>query len=110
MLVWRGHGIFVAVLTMVAFVGAKVAGEHIWGEPLAPTVRPGVESVGMLLAAALVYGLHLLVERSNQPRVLVDQATGQEVVLQSKHDLFFVPIKFWPYVLAALGVFIFFKG
>jgi hypothetical protein len=64
----------------------------------------------MFLAAALVYGLHLFVERSNRPRVVVDKATGQEITLKSAHDFFFVPIKFWPYILAALGIFIYFKG
>jgi hypothetical protein len=109
MLVWRGYGIFVAILTVVAYIAATAAAEHIWSSPLSPSVRPGVELAGMLFAAALVYGLHLLVERSNKPRVLVDQSTGQEVVLQSKHDFFYLPIKYWPFVLAALGIWFFFQ-
>jgi hypothetical protein len=110
MLVWRGYGILVVVLAVVANIATNALAEHFWGKPLPHDIRGGAMFGGMLLAAALVYGLHLFVERSNQPRVVVDKATGQEITLKSAHDFFYVPIKFWPYILVVLGIFIYFKG
>jgi hypothetical protein len=36
--------------------------------------------------------------------VLIDKATGEEVVLKPKHSLFFVPVELWPVVFVALGL------
>lgn len=109
MLVWRGSGIFVVVLTVVAYLLAVQAGEHFLGSPLPAANRAAVELLGMLIAAALVVGLHIAIDRTSEPRTVVDKATGQEIALQAKHDLFFIPIKFSPYILAALGVWFFFQ-
>jgi hypothetical protein len=54
--------------------------------------------------------MHFLLERSGEQRTFIDKATGQEVVMKPKHDLFFIPVKYWSFVLAAVGVFVFFKG
>jgi membrane protein YqaA with SNARE-associated domain len=34
-------------------------------------------------------------ERRNPPRNLVDPTTGKEVVVQSRNDLFFIPVTVW---------------
>jgi hypothetical protein len=109
MLVWRGAGIFVVVLTVIAYLIAVQAGEHFWGTPLPAANRAAVELAGLLIAAALVFVLHIALDRTSAPRIVVDKATGQEIRLISKHDLFFVPVKFWPYILVALGVLFFFQ-
>ena len=109
MLVWRGYGILVVVFTAVGYALGKIGAEKIWGVPLPAAHRAGSELFGMLVAAAMVYGLHLAIESKNKPRVLVDRETGQEVEFKKKHDLFFIPVKFWPYALALLGVLFYFQ-
>jgi hypothetical protein len=37
-------------------------------------------------------------------RVLVDKATGDEVVLKPKHSLLCVPVQLWPVVFVAFGL------
>lgn len=37
-------------------------------------------------------------------RVLVDKATGQEVILKPRHSLFFIPVQFWSPILAVIAV------
>ena len=109
MLIWRGYGILVAILTIVAYVVAAAVAEHAWGTPLTPDHRGVVGLGGMLLAAALVYGLHLALARTSQPRVVIDKATGREITLVAKHDFFFIPVRFWAIILVALGVMFFFR-
>ena len=109
MLFWRGYGIVVVVLTVIAFVIATQVGEHFWGTPLPADHRSVIELAGMLVAAVMVFGFHVAIDRAEQPRIVVDKATGEEIRLVAKHDLFFIPVKFWPYILAALGVLFYFQ-
>ncbi|MDO9438631.1 hypothetical protein [Hydrogenophaga sp.] len=107
MVIWRGYGILVVVFMGVCMVAAKAGAESLWGTPLPIEKRQLYELLGMWLAAGAVYGLHLAVTKLNPPRTVVDQQTGEELKLVSKHDLFFVPIKYWSIVLVALGVLFF---
>jgi hypothetical protein len=109
MIVWRGYGILVLIFTIAGYAIGRVGAEQIWGSPLPNTYRSGAELVGMLLAAATVYVLHRALEARQAPRVMVDKATGQEIEIRPKNDLFFIPVKFWPYILALLGVLFFFQ-
>jgi hypothetical protein len=109
MLMWRGYGILVVVLTVIGYAVGKLGAEKIWGVPIPAAYRPGSELFGMLLAAVMVYGLHLAIEAKNKSRVLVDRETGQEIVFKKKHDLFFIPIKFWSFAIALLGVVFYFQ-
>ena len=109
MIFWRGYGIFVLVLTVVGYLAARFVAERYWGTPLPSDVRPGAELVGMFFAAGLVFAFHLALERSSKPRAVIDKETGKEFLLKAKHDLFFIPVRFWPYVLAAFGVLFYFQ-
>jgi hypothetical protein len=45
-----------------------------------------------------------------KPKVLVDPATGQQVIMNPKHGLFFIPAKAWTWLLAVLAVPAMFMG
>jgi hypothetical protein len=109
MIVWRGYGILVLIFAVIGYGLGKFGAEQIWGSPLPPAYRPGAELVGMLLAAAIVYGLQRLIEARQSPRAFIDKASGEEIIVRPRHDLFFIPLKAWPYILALLGVLFFFQ-
>jgi len=109
MIVWRGYGFLVAILTVVGYLIGRIGAEKIWGSPLPETYRPGAELAGMFIAAALAYALHAAIRANEVPRTFIDKATGQEIEFKAKHDLFFVPVKFWPYILCVLGIWFFFQ-
>lgn len=60
-----------------------------------------------IAAAAMLQGMHVVL--STQPeRTVIDKETGKEFVLAvAPHDLFFVPVKYWPWLLMGLGVLFF---
>lgn len=93
----------VVVIAAVAVFAAIAAGEAMWGAPLAPDKSRLTFALGMMLAAAGVWGFHLLLARRSAGRTVVDKETGEEIVLRPKHDLFFIPVKYWSFLLAALG-------
>ncbi|SDF47397.1 MULTISPECIES: hypothetical protein [unclassified Duganella] len=104
MIVWRGYGFLVVLLAVAGMVLGQLG-----VEALPEGYRPGGAFVGLVLAAALVYGLHRLIEAKQPARVLIDKNTGQEVVFKPKHDLFFIPLKYWSLVLVVLAVVQFFQ-
>lgn len=109
MLIWRGYGIMVVVFAAVGLVAGKAFNENFWGSPVPVDKKQWGELFGMLLAAALVYGFHYVTQRPSDRRVVIDKQSGKEEILEKKHDLFFVPIKYWSIILLGLGVMSFFR-
>jgi hypothetical protein len=105
MLIWRGFGIMVIVIAAVALFAAMAAGEALWGTPLAPDKSRLTFAIGMAAAAAGVWGFHMLLASRSSGRTVVDKETGEEIVLRPKHDLFFIPVKYWTFLLLVLGAF-----
>ena len=109
LLIWRGWGILVVVVTVLCIVAARALAEKMMGTPLPVNKAHVVTGVSLVIAAAAAYGLHLAIQKDLQPRIVVDQATGQRLRLVKRHDLFFIPIKFWAALLLGFGILSFFK-
>jgi hypothetical protein len=103
MIIWRGFGFLVAVIALVALALTEQVSERITSDQQFYQQHGWVALVGMLIAAALTYGLHRLLILQ-KGRAVIDKETGQEIVLRSDHSLFFVPVKLWPVVFVVLGL------
>jgi hypothetical protein len=58
-------------------------------------------------AAGLVYALRPWF-RVGQERTIIDKKTGQQRKISMEAEFFFVPARYWPVVLMALGLAFFF--
>ncbi|MCU0776080.1 MAG: hypothetical protein MUF86_00220 [Akkermansiaceae bacterium] len=96
MIIWSGLGI---LIPLVAILGI-VVGTVISGAVGYPVVGPGL---GLALAAAGNWGLWKMIY-PKQPKILVDPSNGQQVILNPKHGLFFIPAKAWTWILGILAV------
>ncbi len=109
MIVWQGLGLLAALIPIAGYVlmvklvqaslGLDYTNTHSW---------PG--ALGTLLGAVAVW---FLAQRLMGPgRTMVDQQTGQTVVLRKKHTLFFIPMHYFAAILAvvALGMLLFKSG
>lgn len=98
MIVWRGWGILVVFIAGAAVALVQVLGNALLGEAAA---RYGdrLPALGLLLAAPPIW---LLGRRLNGrgARTLVDQETGEQVVVRPNHSLFFVKMEYWAVTLA----------
>jgi hypothetical protein len=103
MIIWSGLGYLVVVIGFGTLLLTELVSEKITGDDQFYQRHGWVVLVGMLVAAALTHGLHRVLLRQRE-RVLIDKQTGQEVVLRTDHSLFFIPVKWWPLVFAAIGV------
>lgn len=97
MIIWTGLGI---LIPLILIAGTTVGG--LLGTAIG---HPGLGlGLGAVLAAVGNWAVWKKVY-SKPARVLVDQATGQQVVLKPKHSLFFIPAPAWTWVFGALAVF-----
>ena len=101
MIVWRGRGGAVALVTFlillaVNFLADFFGGEGYWQE------NKIFLGLGCVFAGAFTLFLHRGTDYSK--RVLIDQKTGEAFSLEPKHDLFFIPIKYWPFIFAFFGL------
>ena len=98
MIIWSGWGLLVPLLAFACGMAGGAAVQPLTGER---GIVVGV-GLGWLVAAGLVF---LIARRlSARERVLVDPRTGQTVRLRRRDSLFFVPMRYWTWVLAVLGV------
>jgi hypothetical protein len=105
MIIWRGFGILVVLITALALVLMQWFGNTLPGGYSA--YRQWLFPIGLLLAAAITWPLGRYL--NGQPgRVLVDPQTGQQVTLRREHSLFFIRMEYWAAVLAAGALVLFF--
>lgn len=103
MIIWRGKGILIALtafgcLWTTEYLTREWSGnEHYYQTHGWPML------VAFLVAAAAVYGMRGWLGVGER-RVLIDQTTQREVAWSAESSLFFVPARYWPSVLAVMGV------
>ena len=96
MIIWSGLGILIPLITIAGIIGGIALSAFLGF----PGLGPGM---GLGLAALGNWGLWKLIY-PKQPRILVDQATGQQVKVEPRHSLFFIPARAWTWILAVLAV------
>jgi nitrate reductase gamma subunit len=108
MIIWKGWGILVALIGFGSLVVTEGVVESATQDTTFYQTHGWVQALAITIAAALVYLLARRLDR--QPgRVLLDPSTGQDVILKTNHSLFFVPVRFWPYIFIGVGVLMLFS-
>src|SRR5581483_10102179 len=90
MIIWRGFGILVVVITVVITVMIYALTGMLSGNWDYYKIHNSPNGIAFVLSGVAVYlaGLYL----NKQPgRVLIDKVTRKEVVLRNVHSMFFIP-------------------
>jgi hypothetical protein len=100
MIIWRGRGIVIALIAFGCLLFTELATETTFSDADYYQTHGWPKLAALWLAALIVYQMLPWFEVQ---RTRFGYIPGQpEVVPQS--ELFFVPARFWPQVLIALGV------
>ena len=95
MIVWTGAGGLVFVIAVVAAgIGAVLGGTH-------PAAGGGL---GLIAGSVAIWFLGKRLNGPGSTRVLIDQKTGEQVVLRRKHTMFWIPMEYWAVFLGLLAV------
>jgi hypothetical protein len=103
MIIWRGWGIAVVGLTFVVLILTELGVERMFSDENYYQARGWPKLVALVLSAALVWLLSNRLDR-RPARIVIDKATGQELTLRERDDLFFVPLRYWPAILIVAGI------
>jgi tetratricopeptide (TPR) repeat protein len=103
MIFTRGAGFLVLIICLATLAAAQGVTHKITGDEHFYDEHRGVALIAWLTAAALTYGLHRLLLLQKE-RVVIDKATGEELVLKPEDSLLWVPVGWWPIVFVAFGV------
>jgi hypothetical protein len=106
-IIWKGFGFLVVIFGIGAVIIADVICNLVTGNGEFTKAHNWPVSLSLLLAAVAVYfiGRHL----NHKPgRVMIDKATGREIILRRTHSLFFIPMEYWAFVFAAISIWILF--
>ena len=97
MVVWSGFGWVVAVLAIACLlIGNVILGDSWSGNTWA-------QAGAMLVTALLTFGFDRFFLAKRADRTLMNKETGEDVVLRKNDSLFFIPVRFWPFVLVAIA-------
>jgi hypothetical protein len=101
-IIYRGLGFLVFLITCLSSLAVNllvdaVGGKGYWDSHAWPLASA-------LMAAAIVIGAIGMYLASLPTRNLVDEQTGERVVLSKKHDFFFIPMKWWGPILFGIGL------
>jgi hypothetical protein len=94
-IIWRGWGFLAAIFLFGGLLVTQLVVDGVAGQGTYSNNSAVFGGIGAMVGGAVTLAVARWLERRNPPRQLVDPATGEGVRLQSRDDLFFIPMKFW---------------
>ncbi len=98
-LVWRGAGILVAIIAVASLFTGDYVAETVLGGNVSNRART---LTIFWMSALLTLPLALLLRRPAEP--FQGKPTDPEAFRYEPHDLFFVPVVWWPLIFFVLGI------
>ena len=108
MIIWQGKGYLVAVIVFLSSLIMQLLTNYITHNDSYYKEAPLPLTLALLIAGMII----MVIDRfylNEKVQVLIDKSSGEEVQITKTHTLFFIPFKYWPYILfvIAVGVFYF---
>lgn len=101
--IWRGWGIAVPFIVVAMVLVMELLVDKVTGTPAFRMGHSWIWLVDMLPAALVLWWLGSKLE-ARPGRMVIDKQTQTEFELKAKHDLFWIPVKWWALPLIALGL------
>ncbi len=106
MIVWKGLGILVLIITIVMAIVMQLVVDQVWGVGTYKTATWPIP-VAIALSGIIVGGLGYIL--NNKPgRVLVDPETNESIEFKKEHSLFWIPMQYWGILLVLISAVLFF--
>ena len=102
MIIWQGAGFIVAIVAFAMLVLTELSVESLFKDEKYYQAHGWPKLAALALAGVIVLliGKYL---NARGGKVLIEKETGREVLLKSRHSLFFINVEYWGYILMALG-------
>lgn len=106
-LIWRGWGIGVPLIVIIVQLLIELIVDKITGSQGFIKAHSWIWFIGLSLSAIIIWFVGNRLD-AKPVRVIIDKETQREYEIKSKHDLFWLPFKWWSIPVLALGfIFVF---
>jgi len=103
--IWNGFGFIVPIITFTCAVICQILLDKIFGQNYYSTSTWGI-SFSFLISSAICWILGTRGLKTKE-KIVIDKETNEEIVLTRSHSFFFIPIKYWSYILVVIAVLVF---
>jgi len=107
-LIWTGWGILAVLIPIIFVIFGGMAINQLFGSDCFKTCTWALPFV-LFLSGIVMYYIGLKLSK-REDRILIDKKTNEEVILVDKHDLFWIPLRFWGYFVAIVATLLFLKS
>jgi hypothetical protein len=108
MIIWQGFGILIPIVALLVMLLVQFGLEAIVPSAIMDEYKKWFALLNFLMIAAALHGLAVLLKKIGKPKIVIDKESGKEIELRRSDSLFFVPARFWPYIVLAFGILIMF--
>ena len=106
--IWRGAGAIVFLFGILAALVTNIATSLWFDQPNYFQTHAWAQAAALWLAAIACWLLGRYLH-SRPGRMLIDKATGEEIIQRPRHDLFFIKLEYWGPILLVIGFFVLFR-
>ena len=102
-LIWQGLGFLAILIPFLLSLLAQAAVDSMYGANYYSTHHV-FAFVALIVSSIIVWFVGAHLNNKQQGRVMIDKATGQEVVFKRRHTLFWIPMQWFSPVVAAFAL------
>lgn len=103
MIIWQGVGFVVAVMAFVMLLLTEISVESLFADEKYYQTHGWPKLIALASAGFIVLLIGKYLNRRGG-KVLIEKDTGREVLMKSRHSLFFINVEYWGYILMVLGL------
>lgn len=108
MIIWSGLGILVPIVIGIVYLASDFAIRTILNDSYYFSSHYWPWAFALSFSGFVVFHIARYLERS-EAQLLYDPETNEQVVIRRRHSLFFIPIKYWAFLLQAAAVYALFN-
>lgn len=108
MIIWRGKGAFVFLSLILGVLITNLALSFLPSDPLADGYKMWYILKGIITTVIIALINYLFTKKfiSEEIKVYIDEKTGERIQVKDGSHLFFIPNKYWTWIILIFGVII----
>ena len=106
LLIWKGWGILAVLIPVAFLILSQLGFDAIYSKGFYETHSSWIVPLALLLSTPLIYFIGN--KLNNKPgRLLTDPKTNEEIVLKDTHDLFWIPLQYWSFIIGIITIYMY---
>ncbi|PEW71395.1 UNVERIFIED_ORG: hypothetical protein EDC93_103606 [Bacillus cereus] len=103
MIIWSGWGFLVAIIVIINTLLGKVIFGSITGDATYFQDHSWPMAIMLIISGVMSWYLGKYINKPNG-KVYIDAETGEKVMFNKKHSLFFIKMEYWGPILGVIAI------